>query len=140
MRFETRLLMGLSAALFAAGSAEAHHSFSMFDQNKMVTWEGTVRDYQWRNPHTHVIVEVPATAKDPSLAGTWDIEGASVAILARQGWNKSSFHPGDKITIVGHPLRSGDKGGSLFYAIDKSGRKMYHDTDRTGRLSGADVK
>ena len=140
MRFETGLLVSLSAALFAAGAAEAHHAFSMFDQNKTVTWEGTVKEYEWRNPHTHIIVEVPSTSKDPSLAGTWDIEGASVAILARQGWNKNSFHPGDKIVIVGHPLRSGDKGGSLFYAIDKSGRKLYHDTDRTGRLSGTDVK
>lgn len=140
MRFKIHMIAGLSAALLAGSAVQAHHSFSMFDQNKMVTWEGTVRDYQWRNPHTHVIVEVPASAKDPSLAGTWDIEAASVAILSRQGWNKSSFHPGDKITIVGHPLRSGDKGGSLFYAIDKTGRKLYHDTDRTGRLSGADVK
>ena len=136
MRVKNGLLISLSAAVLAAGAAEAHHSFSMFDQNKTVTWVGTVKEYNWRNPHTRITVEVPKTSKDPTLAGTWDIEGASVAIMSRQGWNKSSFHPGDKITIVGHPLRSGEKGGSLFYAIDKTGRKLYHDTDRSGTLSG----
>jgi hypothetical protein len=136
VHLKTGILIGASAALLAAGPALAHHSFSMFDANKLVTWQGTVQEYNWANPHTHIIVNVPGTSKDPALAGTWDIEGGAIDIMRRQGWNKNSFHPGDKITLVGHPLKDGNKGGSLFYAIGKDGRKLYHDVDRTGRPSG----
>ena len=134
------LIAGACVALMAVGAATAHHSFGMFDQKKEVTLEATVVEYRWKNPHTHIVVSVPDGAKDPATVGTWDIESASIAIMTRQGWNKSSFRAGDKITIVGHPLKNGQKGGSLFYAVDKGGRRLYHNTDRTGRLSGATVK
>jgi hypothetical protein len=126
------LIAGAGAALLAAGAATAHHSFGMFDPNKEVTLEASVVEYRWKNPHTHIVVDVPNGAKDPATAGTWDIEAASIAIMTRQGWNKSSFKAGDKIVVVIHPLRSGEKGGSLIYAVDKSGRKLYHDTERNG--------
>jgi hypothetical protein len=125
------LIAGACLALLAGGAATAHHSFGMFDMNKEVTLEGaTVVEYRWKNPHTHIVVTMPDGGKDPAAAGTWDIESASIAIMTRQGWNKSSFKAGDKITVVIHPLRSGEKGGALVYAIDKSGRKLYHDTER----------
>jgi hypothetical protein len=137
MKIKTGLVIGLAgAALLGGVPAYAHHSFAMYDGAKLMTWEGTVKEYRWANPHSHIYVTVPASASDPSAAGTWDIEGASIAIMLRQGWNKNSFHPGDRITIVGHPLKNGSKGGSLFYAIGKNGEKLYHDVDRTGRLSG----
>ena len=50
--------------------------------------------------------------------------------MTRQGWNKSSFKAGDKIVLVVNPLRTGEKAGSLVYAIDKSGKKLYPDTER----------
>jgi hypothetical protein len=130
MAAKTGLLASACTALLAAGTAIAHHSFGMFDPNKEVTLEATVVEYRWKNPHSHIIVTVPDGAKDPATAGTWDIEAASISIMTRQGWNKSSFKAGDKIVVVIHPLRSGEKGGSLIYAIDKSGRKLYHDTER----------
>ena len=126
------LIAGACAALLAAGPATAHHSFGMFDPTKELTLEATVVEYRWKNPHSHIVIDVPKGAKDPATTGSWDIEAASIAIMTRQGWNKSSFKAGDKITVVIHPLRSGEKGGSLVYAIDKSGRKLYHDTERNG--------
>jgi len=128
-------LAGACIALAAAGSAIAHHSFGMFDQTKEVTLEATVVEYRWKNPHTHIVVSVPNGAKDPATVGTWDIESASIAIMTRQGWNKSSFKAGDKIVVVVNPLRSGEKAGSLVYAVDKSGKKLYPDTERLGGAS-----
>ena len=136
MRLKTGILIGSAAALLAAAPASAHHSVAMVDGSQLVTWEGVVKEYKWSNPHTHVILAVPSGGADPSLAGTWDIEGASIAIMLRQGWNKNSFHPGDKITIVGHPLKDGGKGGSLYYALDKTGKKLYHDINRNGGPAG----
>jgi hypothetical protein len=119
-----------AAALLAAIPAFAHHSFAMFDNNKWLILKGTVVEYRWENPHTHIIVSVPKSAGDPALAGTWDVEAASINIMARQGWNKISFKAGDPITAVAHPLKSGDKGCSLSYVVLPSGIRRYQDVSR----------
>lgn len=115
----------------AATAAYAHHSFATFDHKKIYIWEGTVVEYVWRNPHSHIIVNVPKGAKDPATVGTWDIEGGAAIIMTRQGWNKSSYKAGDKIVVVGQPARDGKKAGSLYYAV-KDGKRLYHDVDRRG--------
>jgi hypothetical protein len=102
----------------------------------MFTWTGTVEKFDWSNPHVHLTVVVPTDAADPNTVGRWDIEGASPNIMTRQGWNRNSFKPGDRITIVGHPLKDGNKGGSLYYAVDKTGKKLYHDVNRQGGPAG----
>jgi hypothetical protein len=106
--------------------AFAHHSFAMFDNSKWIIVKGTVVEYRWENPHTHIIVNVA----DGALAGTWDVEAASINIMARQGWNKISFKPGDPITAVAHPLKSGDKGCSLSYVVLPNGIRRYQDVAR----------
>ncbi|MEP7311247.1 MAG: DUF6152 family protein [Pseudomonadota bacterium] len=119
-------------ALFTIGlgTAQAHHSFAMFDTDKVVTWEGTVERFDWSNPHLHLIVAVPAAGKDAASAGKWDFEGASPNIASRQGWNKLSFKKGDKIKVTGNPMRDGSKGGSLKFALTADGKVLYHDLDR----------
>jgi hypothetical protein len=126
----------IAAAVIAAlipASALAHHSFGMFDLQKNITYAGTVVEYNWENPHTHIIVRVDAGAGvDPSTVGTWDIEGGAVNIMARQGWTRATFKPGDKVTIVAHPMKDGSKGASLFYAVFPNGQRLYHDIARPG--------
>jgi hypothetical protein len=135
MRLAAGILLA-AAGIVLAAPASAHHSFAMFDAKKLVTWEGTVDEYSWTNPHSHIIVTVPADSKDPTLVGRWDIEAASPNIMMRQGWNKNSFKAGDKISIVGHPLKDGSKGGSLYYALGKDGKRLYHDVNRSGGPAG----
>lgn len=99
--------------LLAAGSASAHHSFAMFDRSKKITTEATVTQFQWTNPHSWIEIDV-----QNSSGGTdhWSIECNSPNNLSRQGWKSNSIKPGDKITIMYWPLRSGDKGG-LFISL-----------------------
>jgi len=99
--------------LLVAGSASAHHSFAMFDRSKKITTEATVTQFQWTNPHSWIEVDVPN-----SSGGTdhWSIECNSPNNLSRQGWKSNSIKPGDKITIMFWPLRSGEKGG-LFISL-----------------------
>jgi uncharacterized protein YcnI len=108
----------------------AHHSFAMFELTKDVTYKGTVVEYRWENPHTHIIMKVPEGAADPATVGTWDMEGGSTNIMARQGWNKSTYKAGDPVTIVAHPMKDGSKGASLFYALMPDGTRLYHDIAR----------
>ena len=104
----------------------AHHSFAMFEMTKDVTYEGTVVEYRWENPHSHIILKIDGG----SNAGTWDVEGGSTAIMGRQGWSRVTYKAGDKATLVGHPMRDGSKGVSLFYALMPDGKRLYHDIAR----------
>src|SRR5688572_8348427 len=117
-RLSKSKVLGLlaAAALAVAGGAGAHHSFAMFDQGQVWTWEGTVAEYHWRQPHVHVVVVVPKGAKDARTVGTWDFESSGPNIGSRQGWTRLTFKAGDKITVVGHPMKDGSKAGSLKYA------------------------
>ena len=131
--------MNLKTALAAtaitactAVPALAHHSFGMFDLQKNMTFVGTVVEYNWENPHCHIIVTVPPTAADKSTVGTWDLEGGAVNIMTRQGWNRSTYKAGDPITIVAHPMKDGSKGASIFYALLPNGQKLGMDVARPG--------
>jgi hypothetical protein len=112
----SKSVMALAGAWvsLAAAPAFAHHSFAMFDNQKSVTLEGTVKEFQWTNPHSWVqlVVVDPKTGKDVE----WSIEGGALNLLARQGWTRNSLKPGDKATIVIHPLKDGTTGGSLVTA------------------------
>ena len=129
----------LGGMLLAAAQLFAHHSFGMFELTKNVTYRGVVEEYNWENPHTHIIVKVtPQSAADPSTIGTWDIEGGAVNIMARQGWNRATFKTGQLVTIVAHPMKDGSKGASLFYAILPDGTRLYHDIARPNSNGGGE--
>ena len=121
----------LSVAFLIAIPVLAHHSFAMFELTKDVTYEGTVLEYRWENPHTHIILKVDPGAADLSTVGTWDIEGGATSIMGRQGWTRSTFKAGDHAKLVAHPMKDGvTKGASLFYAIMPDGKRLYHDIAR----------
>jgi len=106
-------------ASIAAGPAFAHHSFAMFDRDKQVALTGTVHEFQWTNPHAWIEIDVP-NAKGAS--DKWGIELNSPNNLARQGWRSSLLHPGDKVTVVLNPLRSGEHGGLFLQLTTASGQ------------------
>jgi hypothetical protein len=126
------IILGLGAAIAATVvPASAHHSFAMFDMEKNVTYSGVVTEWKWQNPHVHFTVLVkPGGGVDPQALGTWDVEGGSVNIMTRQGWTRASYKIGDPIKLVGHPMKDGSKGISLFYAIRPDGSRLYHDIAR----------
>jgi len=115
--------------LLFATAASAHHSFAMFDMSKSLTFQGTVVEYNWENPHTHIVVKVPESA-GRETAGTWDIEGGAVNIMVKQGWSRTTYKAGDPITVIGHPMKDGSKAASLFYVVLLDGKRLYHDVAR----------
>ena len=131
MKVRIALSTGLLVTILAAAAPVwSHHSFSMFDMTKDVPYKGTVVEYKWVNPHVHVTLQVDGESGDASTAGTWDIEGASTNIMARQGWTRATFNAGDKVTVIAHPLKDGSKGASMFYVILPDGKRLYQDIAR----------
>ena len=117
--------------------AFAHHSFAMFEMDKDVTYKGVVTEYKWMNPHVHITVDIkPGPDVDAATVGLWDVEGGSTNIMGRQGWTRATYKAGDPITLVGHPMKDGSKGVSLFYVIRPDGKRLYHDIARPKNESG----
>ena len=104
-------LTAVAGASLAGAPAFAHHSYAMFENDKTVTIEGTVKEFQFTNPHSfiQVMVKNPATGEDVE----WSIEAGSPNGLQRQGWTRHSAKPGDKAVIQIHPLKDGSAGGAI---------------------------
>jgi hypothetical protein len=104
------MALGLMAAAMAAEPAFAHHSFQMFDLEKRIPITGTVKEFQWTNPHSFVeLMVVDAAGKEHQ----WSFETQAPGVLRRRGWRYNSIMPGDKITVEMSPLKSGEYGGYL---------------------------
>jgi hypothetical protein len=104
------------AAVALTAPVLAHHSFAMFDQKKVMTLEGTVKEFQWTNPHSFIELEVPGRG---GAATHWSIELNSPNNLKRQGWSRTSLRPGERISLRMAPLRNGNPGG-LFLDLKKA--------------------
>jgi hypothetical protein len=105
-----------AAAVLSVGllisPAFAHHSMNGFDRTQTVTVEGTVKEFSWTNPHSWIEVEVVKDGK----ATNWNFEMTAPAYLVRAGWKKTSVQAGQKVTITGNPMKSGEP-GALFVSI-----------------------
>jgi hypothetical protein len=108
----------------------AHHSFDMFDLSKSITITGTIKEFQWTNPHTFTWIDVP---NDKGVVETWAIEGMSPNYLGRRGWTKHTLNPGDKVTVTIYPLKEGKRGGTFLHATLPDGKEMVmFDTEGRG--------
>ena len=111
-----------TAILLAAASAEAHHSSVMFEATKEVTFEGVVKEFQFTNPHSWLVVDV--TNKDGSVA-TWGFEGEGPSTLLRNGIRPADFKPGTKLPITGRPMKDGRPGALWVKAVRADGVEFY---------------
>ena len=108
-----QLIALVASAAFQAPTgapALAHHSFAMFDSNQKMTLSGTVKEFQWVNPHAWIMLTVADPEGRPAL---WAIEMGGPGQLARQGFTPKTLAPGMNVEVVVHPLRDGSNGGQF---------------------------
>ncbi len=116
--------MGVPCAIvfaLAASSAEAHHSYAMFDRAKTVTLTGTIRQFQWTNPHSWIQLTTP---NDAGGTDEWSVEMGSPFELLRVGWTATTVKAGDKVSIQIHPVKDGSKGGGFVSGADSDGHEL----------------
>lgn len=123
------IVLALTLSGMACGPALAHHSFAMFDRSKELVLAGTVREFQWTNPHSWIRLEV---MNDKGVAETYAVELNSPNNLSRQGWTSKSLKPGDKVEMTINPVREGAKGG-LFVAAALPDGRILGDATRVAR-------
>ena len=120
MKFRAVGLAGIAVALFAV-PALAHHSFAMFDARKTDTLAGTVKEYEWINPHVWIHLTAPDKDGKPV---TWSFEAGSTGQLMASGWKADTLKVGDKIEMTFHPLRDGSYGGQVLSTKLPSGQTL----------------
>ena len=98
------------AALFRPSPAFSHHSNVAFEVTKVVTITGVVKNFQWRNPHTWVILTVD-DGKGHKV--DWSLEGRAPGVLLRAGWTKNSLMPGETATVDMSPAKDGTNSGLI---------------------------
>ena len=111
----------LGGIMLAASPGFAHHSAVMFDDEREVTVTGVVKEFQFTNPHSWLLVDV--TNEDGSVT-TWGFEAEGPSTLARAGIRRSDFSPGTEVTITGHPMRDGRPGAAWIRATRGDGKEF----------------
>lgn len=118
--------VGVAAAL--AAPALAHHSFAMFDRSREVEVTGTVKSWQFTNPHAYLQVVArygTGPAKELSL------EAVGISGLLRRGIRRDAFAAGERVTVIMHPLRNGAPGGELVEVKSADGKvRIFYDGQR----------
>lgn len=120
-RSAIRLAAVMALLGMTSGAATAHHSGAMFDAGQTVSLSGTVRQFQWVNPHCFIqLVTRDAQGREQE----WSLEMSAPVHLMRLGWTRSSLAPGERITVQLHPLRNGDRGGNVVSVTDAEGNQL----------------
>jgi hypothetical protein len=126
------VVAGMSAAVPLA----AHHSFAVhFVGDRLVTVEGTVTEFSFRNPHGVVQLAVKAAA---GAEQHWKIETNSPNILRRRGWSESSIKPGDVVSIEGYPARDGSNMMRVYRVVFADGHELVGQRPDPSLASGDD--
>ena len=83
----------------------AHHSTAMYNMASPTTVTGTVKRFEWTNPHAFIYLEV---TDEKGKKVEWAIEMMSLNHLKSYGWLHDTVKPGDVITCTGGAAKSGD--------------------------------
>jgi hypothetical protein len=100
-----RRATAIVVGVFLAGvAASAHHSqAAQYDTSKTVKIEGTLVQFQFRNPHTFIQVEAPDESGEKVR---WSIEWGGVGQLNGQGVTRTTLKYGDPVIITANPSRT----------------------------------
>ena len=98
------LLLGLGALFGFARTTLAHHSTAMYDMANPVTVKGTVKRFEWTNPHAFIFLDVK---DDKTGSVEWEIELMSLNHLRSYGWMRTTVKEGDVISCTGGAAKSG---------------------------------
>ena len=107
MNLRLASLAAITAAAFAA-PALAHHSWAIYDTDRTITSQGTVKEFEWVNPHSWLrVVNDERTGRQ----GLWTFELGAPAHLIETGIYPNSLKPGDVVSVTFHPRKDGSRTG-----------------------------
>lgn len=98
------VVLFVAAASLIGVQAFAHHSFAAtYLEDQMVTIEGELVQFMFRNPHSFVHLNVKE--KDGTVV-RYAVEWGGTSQLGGQGVNRETLKIGDHVIISGNPGRN----------------------------------
>ena len=117
-------LLGAGVLIVGAVHLSAHHSAIAYDRNADVELTGTIREFQYTNPHSWLYVQVVDKA---GQTVDWGFEAEGPSTLLRAGIKVSLLKPGEKVTVKGHPLKDGRPAAILVSVTKADGSVLSSD-------------
>ena len=104
MRHKLAMIFVVAIGLFMIStSLFAHHGNAAYETDKKVSVSGTVTAWLWANPHCFLKID----GKDDKGEQThWIVETSNPQDMARQGWDRNSFKPGDEVSLTIIPAKN----------------------------------
>src|SRR5262245_23718682 len=113
----TLALGALAAALLAPRLTGAHHSPAAYDQQAVVSIEGTLVRYDWANPHVYLTIR-ETTAQGERV---WQVEAFPPSTLKAMGWSRDALAVGDRVSMTANPGRARARNIASLLTLTKSG-------------------
>ena len=117
------LVLAAGAGLALSVPAWAHHSHAMYESERRLTLDGTVKDWQWANPHVFLYITARNAAGETE---EWVLEAGGVNGMTTRGWSKDVLKPGDRVKVQFRPLKDGSTGGVMGTVFFPDGRSLNH--------------
>jgi hypothetical protein len=99
----------------------AHHGAAAYDMSKRVTLKATVTEWFWANPHCFLRFDAK---DDQGNVVHWATEASNPSDMVNLGWSKTTFKPGDEITVTFIPVRNGQPIGRLQQVVLPNGKTL----------------
>lgn len=96
--FKRRLILSL-AGLALALPVHAHHGWSSYDADKVITMEVPLQAVRYRNPHAEVEVDYEGRRREVVLA--------PISRMQARGLSEEMLQVGKTVRIVGYPKSDG---------------------------------
>ena len=114
-------VLAAAMSLAVLSPAWSHHSHAMFDHDKVVTINGTVAEWIFRNPHVFLYVD---TKTDSGETVRYSVEMSNITNMLKVGFTATTFKAGDQVTVELHPLSDGRPGGNYIVATSADGKQF----------------
>jgi uncharacterized protein DUF6152 len=113
------LCVAAAALLLLSVPVFAHHGAASFDIAAEVTLKGTVTEWTWFNPHCFLKFDVKG---EDGTVKNWAVEAGNPTDMTKRGWARTSFKPGDEVTVTLQPVKTGAPVGRIRAVVLASGR------------------
>lgn len=115
------VVLAAAGLLMAPGSLIAHHGAASFDTEKELTLKGTVTGWTWSNPHCFLKFDVN---EENGATRSWMAETQNATDMSRRGWVRTSFKPGDAVTVTLEPIKGGAPVGRIRSVVLANGQTL----------------
>jgi hypothetical protein len=112
------------ATLVIGGTCAAHHSAAMFDADKCLSIKGSVRNFEWQNPHSWLWIIVTNGKAGEDIWG-FEFPSPSQLVSLDPRWSRTVVAKGDKVVVSYSPLKDGRHGGLLNAVTLPDGKTLH---------------